>query len=116
MECSPASAVADAIEMLAGPALLHCVHSRPGAAVAARVLAQGSAKQRKRTIKAMKGADNQLPPICVEQDARLCVGVVTLDFRARHAGTNSAGADERGSTLYGSSDVDSLGYRYRMPL
>lgn len=60
MEYSPASAVADAIEMLAGPALLHCVHSRPGAAVAARVLAQGSAKQRKRTIKAMKGAESSV--------------------------------------------------------
>ena len=64
MECAPASVVAEAVELLAGPALLHCVHSRPGAAVAARVLAQGSAKQRKKAIKAMKGADPPPASVC----------------------------------------------------
>ena len=55
MESAPASAVGEAVEMLAGPPLLHCVHSRAGAQVAVRVLAQGTAKQRKKVIKAMKG-------------------------------------------------------------
>ncbi len=62
LECAPAGAVSDALEALAGPALLHCVHSRPGAGVAARVFVQGSAKQRKKVIKAMKGAPLSLSP------------------------------------------------------
>lgn len=48
--------MADAVEMLAGPPLLHMVHSRPGATVASQVLAMATAKQRKKIIKAMKGA------------------------------------------------------------
>ena len=56
LEWAPASALAEAVEMLAGPPLLHCVHSRPGMQVACHVLAAGSAKQRKKVIKAMKGA------------------------------------------------------------
>ena len=55
LETAPASAAGEAVEMLAGPPLLHCVHSRAGAQVAVRVLAQGTAKQRKKVIKAMKG-------------------------------------------------------------
>ena len=62
MESAPVSAVGEAVEMLAGPPLLHCVHSRPGAQVAVRVLAQGTAKQRKKVIKAMKGV---LPTPCM---------------------------------------------------
>ena len=58
--------------MLAGPPLLHCVHSRAGAQVAVRVLAQGTAKQRKKVIKAMKGV---LPaPLKVIREVR-CAGV-----------------------------------------
>ena len=55
MDAAPASAVADMAEMLAGPNLLHMVHSHAGAHVACRVLALGTAKQRKKVIKAMKG-------------------------------------------------------------
>ena len=55
MDAAPASAVADMVEMLAGPNILHMVHSHAGAHVACRVLALGTAKQRKKVIKAMKG-------------------------------------------------------------
>ena len=55
MDAAPASAVADIAEMLAGPNILHMVHSHAGAHVACRVLALGTAKQRKKVIKAMKG-------------------------------------------------------------
>ena len=55
MDAAPASAVADMAEMLAGPNILHMVHSHAGAHVACRVLALGTAKQRKKVIKAMKG-------------------------------------------------------------
>ena len=55
MGAAPGSAVADMVEMLAGPNILHMVHSHAGADVACRVLALGTAKQRKKVIKAMKG-------------------------------------------------------------
>ncbi|EIE25301.1 ARM repeat-containing protein [Coccomyxa subellipsoidea C-169] len=55
MEAAPASAVADAVEMLAGPNLLHMVHSHHGATAACQVLAMATAKQRKKVVKAMKG-------------------------------------------------------------
>lgn len=55
MATAPASAVADAVEMLAGPPLLHMVHSHQGATVACQVMATATAKQRKKVIKAMKG-------------------------------------------------------------
>ena len=55
MDAAPASAVADMAEMLAGPNILHMVHSHAGAHVACHVLALGTAKQRKKVIKAMKG-------------------------------------------------------------
>ena len=56
MDAAPATAVTDVVEMLAGPAIMHMVHSHAGADVACRVLALGTAKQRKKVIKAMKGA------------------------------------------------------------
>lgn len=52
---APASSVEDAIETLAGPNLLRMVHSRHGAAAAAAVLAYGSPKDRKKTVKAFHG-------------------------------------------------------------
>lgn len=55
MDAVPVTAVTDVVEMLAGPAILHMVHSHAGADVACRVLALGTAKQRKKAIKAMKG-------------------------------------------------------------
>ncbi|KAK9908988.1 hypothetical protein WJX75_005639 [Coccomyxa subellipsoidea] len=55
LEVAPASSVAEAVETLAGPPLLHMVHSRHGATVACQVLAMATAKQRKKVIKAMKG-------------------------------------------------------------
>ncbi len=57
MEAAPATAVADAVEMLAGPNLLHMVHSHHGATAACQVLAMATAKQRKKVVKAMKGSD-----------------------------------------------------------
>ncbi|KAK9786572.1 hypothetical protein WJX73_000347 [Symbiochloris irregularis] len=52
---SSGGAVADAVEMLAGPALLRMVHTRHGAHVGCAVLAYGSPKDRKKAVKALKG-------------------------------------------------------------
>ena len=57
MQAAPRSAVAEAVETLAGPALLRMVHTRHGALVACYVLAFGTAKDRKKAVKAMKGAN-----------------------------------------------------------
>ena len=62
MDAAPATAVTDVVEMLAGPAIMHMVHSHAGADVACRALALGTAKQRKKAIKAMKGAAATLGP------------------------------------------------------
>ncbi len=62
MDAAPATAVTDVVEMLAGPAIMHMVHSHAGADVACRALALGTAKQRKKVIKAMKGAAATLGP------------------------------------------------------
>jgi len=48
--------VAEAVETLAGPGLLRMVHTRHGAFVACCVLAFGTPKDRKKAVKAMKGA------------------------------------------------------------
>lgn len=56
VQAAPRSAVAEAVETLAGPALLRMVHTRHGALVACYVLAFGTAKDRKKAVKAMKGA------------------------------------------------------------
>ncbi|KAK9834069.1 hypothetical protein WJX81_007630 [Elliptochloris bilobata] len=55
LQAAPRSAVAEAVETLAGPALLRMVHTRHGALVACQVLAFGTAKDRKKAVKAMKG-------------------------------------------------------------
>lgn len=62
MEAAPQTAVADVVEMLAGPPLLHMVHSRSGATAACQVLAMATAKQRKKVIKAMKGKSIRIVP------------------------------------------------------
>lgn len=56
VQAAPRSAVAEAVETLAGPALLRMVHTRHGALVACYVLAFGTARDRKKAVKAMKGA------------------------------------------------------------
>ena len=48
--------VMDALEALAGEPLLRMVHTRPGVWLAAVVLAYGTPKDRKKTVKAFKGA------------------------------------------------------------
>lgn len=55
MSAAPASLVADAAESLSGEALLHMVHTKDGATAACAVLAYGTAKDRKKALKAMKG-------------------------------------------------------------
>lgn len=55
LAAAPASLVADAVESLSGNALLHMMHTHDGAAAACMVLAYGSAKDRKKAIKAFKG-------------------------------------------------------------
>ncbi len=55
LEVAPATMVADAAETLSGEALLHMVHTRAGAQAACAVLAYGTAKDRKKAVKAMKG-------------------------------------------------------------
>lgn len=55
MTAAPASLVADAVESLTGEPLLHMVHTKEGATAACMVLAYGTAKDRKKALKAMKG-------------------------------------------------------------
>jgi pumilio homology domain family member 6 len=52
---APASLVADAVESLSGDALLHMLHTHQGCAAACMVLAYGTAKDRKKAVRAMKG-------------------------------------------------------------
>jgi pumilio family protein 6 len=52
---APPSLVEDAVESLSGDALLHMIHTHEGAEAACMVLAYGSAKDRKKAIKAFKG-------------------------------------------------------------
>ena len=80
MDAAPASAVADMAEMLAGPNILHMVHSHAGAHVACRVLALGTAKQRKKVIKAMKGE----PPCSIPPSGPAVV--VTHRWSSRYCG------------------------------
>ncbi len=55
LTAAPASLVSDAVESLSGEALLHMLHTHNGSAAACMVLAYGTAKDRKKAIKAMKG-------------------------------------------------------------
>ena len=54
LEAAPASLVADAVESLSGEPLLHMVHTKDGARAACMALAYGSAKERKKAVKALK--------------------------------------------------------------
>ena len=65
LQAAPQSAVAEAVETLAGPALLRMVHTRHGALVACYVLAFGTAKDRKKAVKAMKGANPHRACACL---------------------------------------------------
>ncbi len=83
MDAAPATAVTDVVEMLAGPAIMHMVHSHAGANVACRALALGTAKQRKKVIKAMKGAATAripLVPLIKEAAGQGMVSWVTRGF------------------------------------
>ena len=57
LECSPSMAVEDAVDTLtqAGTDALKMVHTHDGSAAMCMILAYGSAKDRKRVLKAMKG-------------------------------------------------------------
>lgn len=55
LEAAPASLVPDAVESLSGDALLHMIHTHQGVQAACMVLAYGTAKDRKKAIKALKG-------------------------------------------------------------
>lgn len=50
---SPGSSVAEAVQLLAGPPLVRMVHTKHGAQVNCAVISYGSAKDRKKVIKAM---------------------------------------------------------------
>ena len=52
---APASLVADAVESLSGDALLHMLHTHHGCAASCMVLAYGTAKDRKKAVRALKG-------------------------------------------------------------
>lgn len=73
LQAAPRSAVAEAVETLAGPGLLRMVHTRHGALVACIVLAFGTAKDRKKAVKAMKGAPLSLL-LC--RSGLICVSAV----------------------------------------
>ncbi|KAI3432645.1 hypothetical protein D9Q98_004191 [Chlorella vulgaris] len=55
MEFSPASVVADGAENLLGDPLLHMVHTKEGVKAVCMALAYGTAKDRKKALKSMKG-------------------------------------------------------------
>ena len=55
LQHSRGSAVAEAVEQLAGPAVLRMIHTQHGAYVGCAVFAYGTAKDRKKAIKSMKG-------------------------------------------------------------
>ncbi|PSC67090.1 pumilio-like protein 24, partial [Micractinium conductrix] len=55
MEFSPASVVADAADNLCGDPLLHMVHTKEGVKAVCMALAYGTAKDRKKALKCMKG-------------------------------------------------------------
>jgi pumilio homology domain family member 6 len=55
LDASPASLVVDALESLSGDALLHMLHTRHGATAACAVFAYGTAKDRKKAVRALKG-------------------------------------------------------------
>ena len=57
LECAPSMSVEDAVDTLtqAGTDVLKMVHTHDGAAAVCMLLAYGSAKDRKRLVKAMKG-------------------------------------------------------------
>lgn len=50
---SPGSSVSEAVQLLAGPPLVRMVHTKEGAQVNCAVINYGSAKDRKKVIKAM---------------------------------------------------------------
>lgn len=52
---APPSLIEDSVESLSGDALLHMIHTHEGVEAACMVLAYGSAKDRKKAIKACKG-------------------------------------------------------------
>ena len=55
LKSAPPSLVEDSVESLSGDALLHMIHTHEGAEAACMVLAYGTAKDRKKAIKAFKG-------------------------------------------------------------
>lgn len=55
LEAAPASLAVDSVESLSGDALLHMLHTHHGAVASCMVLAYGSAKDRKKSIRALKG-------------------------------------------------------------
>jgi len=57
LECAPSMSVEDAVDTLtqSGTDCLKMVHTHDGAAAACMLLAYGSAKDRKRLLKAIKG-------------------------------------------------------------
>lgn len=55
LAAAPASLAADAARALSGDALLHVVHTHDGAAAACMALAYGTARDRKKAVRALKG-------------------------------------------------------------
>ena len=76
MKHSRSQTVAEAVEQLAGPVLLRMIHTQQGAYAGCCVFRHGTAKDRKKAVKAMKGA----PPIAIE------------DWRARYTCHTSCSA------------------------
>lgn len=55
IENAPASLVVDAIETLSGDSVLHMLHTRYGSRAACSIVGYGSAKERKKLIRSLKG-------------------------------------------------------------
>lgn len=72
---SPGSSVAEAVQLLSGAPLLRMVHTRHGAQLACDVISYGSAKDRKKAVKAMAG---QVMKMALDEWAHVVL-ICTLD-------------------------------------
>ncbi|KAG1679299.1 hypothetical protein FOA52_009329 [Chlamydomonas sp. UWO 241] len=80
MECAPSMSVEDAVDTLSqsGTDVLKMVHTHEGSAVVCMLIAYGSAKDRKRIIKAMKGHVHDMA-INEWGHAVLCTALTVID-------------------------------------
>ena len=101
MQHSRSQTVADAAEQLAGPVLLRMIHTQPGAYAACALFTHGTAKDRKKAVKAMKGASEQLYGARTRARIHNCPAAGHMPSWARCS--SPAGCCERVATVLSSS-------------